>query len=163
RVTPGRPAAPATGAALDEARQGSLRGWQMRLRKRAVGLRRFTTPHSESAQGGSRPARRGRWLSGTGVSPRARPQRAPQLHMNRSALLPARCGSDCEEFSMSSRRSPLLLAPNLLAGLAYINFHTVQNGVGEIRGQITSVPEPVTGLLFGLGSLAALVVRRRAR
>ncbi len=64
---------------------------------------------------------------------------------------------------MSSRRSPLLLAPNLLAGLAYINFHTVQNGVGEIRGQITSVPEPVTGLLFGLGSLAALVVRRRAR
>jgi CHRD domain len=35
--------------------------------------------------------------------------------------------------------------PNLLAGLAYINFHTMQFGGGEIRGQITVVPGPIVG------------------
>jgi hypothetical protein len=35
--------------------------------------------------------------------------------------------------------------PNLLSGLAYINFHTVQFGGGEIRGQISVVPGPIAG------------------
>jgi hypothetical protein len=39
--------------------------------------------------------------------------------------------------------------PGILAGLAYINFHTVQFGGGEIRGQIPGVPD--------LGSTAALL------
>jgi hypothetical protein len=53
--------------------------------------------------------------------------------------------------------------PNLLAGLAYINFHTVQFTGGEIRGQISVVPAPVAGggflplLAFG----AFLWFRRR--
>jgi hypothetical protein len=52
--------------------------------------------------------------------------------------------------------------PGILAGLAYINFHTVQFPGGEIRGQITAVPEP--GLLGLLGSVAGagfLALRRR--
>jgi len=49
--------------------------------------------------------------------------------------------------------------PNILAGNAYINFHTVQNGGGEIRGQILqAVPEPGTlSLLLG----GVLVVFRK--
>jgi CHRD domain len=38
--------------------------------------------------------------------------------------------------------------PNLLAGLAYINFHTVQFAGGEIRGQISAVPGPMLGVGF---------------
>jgi CHRD domain-containing protein/PEP-CTERM motif-containing protein len=43
--------------------------------------------------------------------------------------------------------------PNILSGLAYINFHTVQFGGGEIRGAIVvqSVPEPATMTLLGAG------------
>jgi hypothetical protein len=43
--------------------------------------------------------------------------------------------------------------PNLLAGLAYINFHTTQFPGGEIRGQIV-VPGPVAGA--GIPALMAL-------
>jgi hypothetical protein len=49
--------------------------------------------------------------------------------------------------------------PNLLAGNTYINFHTIQFGGGEIRGQI-NVPEPGTLALLGL-ALCALALRRR--
>ena len=48
--------------------------------------------------------------------------------------------------------------PDILAGLAYINFHTVQFAGGEIRGQIRgqSVPEPSAFVLSGLGGLTLL-------
>jgi CHRD domain len=54
--------------------------------------------------------------------------------------------------------------PAIQAGLAYINFHTVQFGGGEIRGQI--VPEPSAIVLTGLGGLilvGAACCRRAAR
>jgi hypothetical protein len=54
---------------------------------------------------------------------------------------------------------------NLMNGLTYINFHTSQNGGGEIRGQILLVPEPSTVVLLGLGLAGAAVTvwkRRRA-
>ena len=53
---------------------------------------------------------------------------------------------------------------NLFAGRAYLNFHTVQFGGGEIRGQIvTAIPEPETyaTMLLGLGALAFVARRKR--
>lgn len=51
--------------------------------------------------------------------------------------------------------------PFILNGLSYINFHTTQFGGGEIRGQITQVPEPATLALLGIG-VACLGLRRKS-
>ena len=51
---------------------------------------------------------------------------------------------------------------DLNAGLIYVNIHTLPNfGGGEIRGQVTAVPEPSTYALLGLAGATALAIRRR--
>jgi hypothetical protein len=51
---------------------------------------------------------------------------------------------------------------DLLAGLWYLNLHTTSFGAGEIRGQVTVVPEPGAGLLLMTGMLGLTAWRRRA-
>jgi len=51
--------------------------------------------------------------------------------------------------------------PFILSGRSYINFHTTQNGGGEIRGNIQVAPEPSTIALFGLGCIALIALCRR--
>lgn len=54
---------------------------------------------------------------------------------------------------------------NILAGRAYINFHTTQFGGGEIRGNlVVAVPEPETYALLIAGlAIIAGAARRRGR
>lgn len=68
---------------------------------------------------------------------------------------------DAPEGNMTTLTAQL---PNILAGLSYMNFHTSQFPGGEIRGQITVVPEPSTMLLMAAGLAGlAFASRRRGR
>jgi hypothetical protein len=55
------------------------------------------------------------------------------------------------------------LEADLIAGLHYVNIHTVQFPAGEIRGQLVAVPEPSTYAISGAGLLALLVGGRIRR
>jgi hypothetical protein len=50
---------------------------------------------------------------------------------------------------------------DLIAGLWYVNIHTTQSAGGEIRGQISMVPEPGALLLLAGGVVLATWSRRR--
>jgi CHRD domain/PEP-CTERM motif len=50
--------------------------------------------------------------------------------------------------------------PNILGGHSYINFHTVQFPGGEVRGNISAVPEPASLLLLGSGVVGIIGFRR---
>ena len=55
-------------------------------------------------------------------------------------------------------------ANDLLAGLYYINIHSTTYLGGEIRGQLTAVPEPATyACAVGIVALLAAAARRRSR
>jgi hypothetical protein len=51
---------------------------------------------------------------------------------------------------------------NLFDGKFYINLHTANNGGGEMRGFLVSVPEPSSVVLAGVG-LGLLAIRRLRR
>lgn len=55
-----------------------------------------------------------------------------------------------------------LLLDGLRDGLAYLNLHTVSNPAGEIRGQLSEVPEPATAGVLLAGLLGMVAFRRRA-
>ncbi|MEO7276164.1 MAG: CHRD domain-containing protein [Vicinamibacterales bacterium] len=54
------------------------------------------------------------------------------------------------------------LAAGLNAGASYLNIHSSFAGGGEIRGQLTAVPEPASMALLGLGMAAVASRKRRA-
>ena len=56
-----------------------------------------------------------------------------------------------------------LLVGELLAGNLYFQLHTPTNPGGEIRGQISAVPEPGTGLLMAMGLTVLGMRNPRAR
>jgi len=47
--------------------------------------------------------------------------------------------------------------------MRYLNIHSVNNGTGEIRGQLHPVPEPTTLLLWGSTAAALGLARWRRR
>jgi hypothetical protein len=54
------------------------------------------------------------------------------------------------------------LFAGIMGGRAYLNIHTTNFSGGEIRGFLTTVPEPSAMLLVGTG-LLAMLARRRVR
>jgi hypothetical protein len=54
---------------------------------------------------------------------------------------------------------------NILNGRSYINFHTTQFGGGEIRGNISAVPEPSTWamMVLGFAGVGYMAYRRKAK
>ena len=81
-------------------------------------------------------------------------------------LLPTGAGATISgKWDLTEGNNTTLAAqiPNILAGRAYINFHTTQFGGGEIRGAI--IPEPASIALAGLGfiMLGAVALKKRAK
>jgi hypothetical protein len=56
-----------------------------------------------------------------------------------------------------------LQLPNILNGHSYINFHTTQFPGGEVRGNITVVPEPSAVALLGIGTTGLIALGRRRK
>jgi len=54
-------------------------------------------------------------------------------------------------------------AANILAGRAYINFHTNENPGGEIRAFLPAVPEPSSIIMLGTGAVALVTCGWRSR
>jgi trimeric autotransporter adhesin len=54
-------------------------------------------------------------------------------------------------------------AADFLAGLHYVNIHTINNPGGEVRGQVSPVPEPTTLAALGVAAGLAALRRRRAK
>ncbi len=71
--------------------------------------------------------------------------------------------------SLSNYTLPITLTAQQMAdlrnGLMYVNIHTSTFPGGEIRGQLTEIPEPGTLLLLGAGllSIASVLKKRRDR
>jgi CHRD domain len=53
--------------------------------------------------------------------------------------------------------------PNILRGHSYINFHTVQFRGGEVRGNISAVPEPTSMFLLVSGLVSLIGLKRKFR
>ena len=71
---------------------------------------------------------------------------------------------DLSTFSFSGGGTEAALIAGMNAGTAYTNIHNANFPGGEIRGQITPVPEPGSLALLGTGALGVLgAVRRRMR
>lgn len=85
--------------------------------------------------------------------------------LDNSSGLPVPNGTISGDWRFDDASNPLTdaRAQALIAGLDYFNIHSLPNfGGGEIRGQITLVPEPSSLSVLGLGCAGLLARRRRS-